>query len=216
MSPEDPRHGTTTGYRLGCRSDCCRRPVAQQRADQRKRYYLQRTDSFMVPTIGTVRRVQALAALGWSVAEVSRRAGYDRSHLGLMMRRGSIRKVTADRVAEIYDELSMSLPPETTRAEKIDASRSRRIASSRGWLPPLAWQSIDDPNERPDLTVRDTLPDPVVVDRILSGDWHLRATREERLEVIARWPGSDGELERRTGWNVARDRREMHREERVA
>lgn len=214
LPDDDHRHGTTTGYRLGCRSDCCRRPVAAQRADQRKRYYLQRTNTFMVPSLGTVRRVQALAALGWSISEVSRRAGYTRSHLNLMVQRASIRRATADHIAAVYEELSMSLPPEETREQKVSASRVRRLARERGWLPPLAWIDIDDPDEHPDLTTRDTTADPVVVDRILAGDWRLKANREERREVIARWAGSDAELERLTGWNVARERRSMEAGER--
>jgi hypothetical protein len=149
MSPDDPRHGTTNGYRLGCRASCCRRAVAAQRAEQRKRYYLLRTDTLMVPTLGTRRRIEALASLGWTTSEVSRRAGYERSHLGLVVRRGALRQATAERIAVVYDQLSMQRPPEITRAEKIDASRARRIAAERGWPPPLAWDDIDDPTETP-------------------------------------------------------------------
>jgi hypothetical protein len=50
----------------------------------------------------------------------------------------------------VYERLSMTLPPETTTAEKCDATRSRGIARRNGWLPPLAWNNIDDPSERPD------------------------------------------------------------------
>ena len=148
---EDAKHGTTTGYRLGCRDACCRRAVAAQRAEQRRRYYLLRTDTLMVPATGTRRRIQALAALGWPTSEVSRRAGYERSHLGLLMRRESIRRTTAERIAAVYETLSMQLPPETTKTQRIDASRARRIARERGWPPPLAWDDdhIDDPAYEP-------------------------------------------------------------------
>ncbi len=77
----------------------------------------------------------------------------------------------------------------------------RNKARAAGWLPPLAWLDIDNPAETPDLSAIDDEVDEVVVDRLLGGDWSLRATRAERWEVIERWSGSDNELERRTGWN---------------
>ena len=49
--------------------------------------------------------------------------------------------------------------------------------------------------------------DEVVVQRILGGDT-LAANHAERLEVLARWNGSDNHLEHRTGWNIPRLRRE--------
>lgn len=151
LAPDDPRHGTTTGYRYGCRKDCCRAAVARKRAEERKRYYLQRTTTFMVPATGTLRRIQALAAIGWSLSEVSRQAGYARTHARLIGGRPMIHKSTADRFLKVYDALSMTPAPERTKAEKINASRSRRLARVREWPPPLAWEGldIDNPDERP-------------------------------------------------------------------
>lgn len=163
--------------------------------------------SCLVPTLGATRRVRALMALGWRHDDISEFIGRASHHLSA----GRYPRMTAldwRLVDAAYERLS---------AARGGSAKSETRARKAGFAPPLAWSDIDDPSESPrGLSASARALDPVVVDRILSGDWHLRATREERLEVIARWPGSDGELERLTGWNVARDRREMHREERVA
>lgn len=50
-------------------------------------------------------------------------------------------------------------------------------------------------------------PDPAVVERIISGDYKMPSTNAERREVIRIWQAdgiSNGEIVRRTGWNVWR------------
>jgi len=164
------------------------------------------------PSLGTIRRIQALQAIGWSVPEIAKRAGIHHQHIYNLHRHATVYTSTAAAISEVYEQMAMTLPPESTTGERISATRARNHARRKGWLPPLAWTNIDDPDEHPDLTATDDLPDPVVVERILGGDFALRATKAERWEVIRRWPGSDAELEKWTGWNVARDRREMRQE----
>jgi hypothetical protein len=157
-------------------------------------------DSF-VPADGATRRVRALLAIGWTRDDIARRlARTNPAHLA----RGSYPAIKAYRwreVADVYEALSMRRGP-----SHITANRCVKL----GYLPPLSWDDIDDPAENPTGgRYATTDVDLVVVRRILGGDWSHPANRAERFEVLARWTDSDNELERRTGWNVARMRRDL-------
>jgi hypothetical protein len=166
----------------------------------------------MVPSLGTRRRIGALVALGYTYAAIGERAGVTLSAVYRTLQRPStIRREVAERYAAIYDELCMTPPPRDTRQQKRDYAYAQTVARRNNWLPPLAWVDIDDPNEQPNLSAKDHGVDHVVVDRLLSGDFSVTANRAEREEVVRRWSGTDNELERRTGWNVARIRRGMNR-----
>lgn len=96
-----------------------------------------------VDSAGTRRRVQALAWMGWTCAEVARRAGTTESTLRTLMlpsRRISYR--LARQVAAVYDDLSMKTGP-----SKAAAGQARGF----GFAPPMAWNdhTINDPNTKP-------------------------------------------------------------------
>lgn len=206
IDPNDPRHGTTNGYRKGCREACCRAATAAARADERKRQYLLGTTHLSVPPLGTHRRIQALVALGWPLAEISRRAGYDRSHVPLMLTRwGPLQARTAERIAALYDTLSMQVPEERTGPQRTAATRARNMARRNGWPPPLAWDDIDrDP--APVVCEHGPDVDPVVVLRLLNGS-KVPANHQERREVVRRWAETGrslSDLARLTGWKPER------------
>lgn len=212
MTPEDPRHGTRRGYYAHRRAgqDACQ-PCRKAAASAQARYDYLHSKGVRgrLRPHGVQRRLQALVTLGYTwerldneLGEISRQ-----SEKWAMGRMTYVFPSTHAKVHDLYERLSMTRAPETTPAEKRAASRSRNRASRLGWLPPMAWVDIDDPDEDPRAATHDGRPDPVVIDRILAGDWRLPANPAERREVIARWTGSDGQLERLTGWNVARDRR---------
>lgn len=87
----------------------------------------------------------------------------------------------------------------------VSAGRARMA----GHLVPAAW---DDPGTLAwplgwTEPVALPGPDPVVVERVLAGDWRLPSTREERTEVARRWATSGrplAQLERLTGWKPER------------
>lgn len=216
MVEGDPRHGTDTGYAAGCREACCKAAHARQRKIERGL-----GGRPLVSAVGTHRRLEALMCLGWSFAEQSRRARRSRSWALKIHRHTQIQVESALIVAALYDELCNTPSPAPT------ARRTAAEAGNRGYVAPHRWLNIDDPTEVPDpgwsprrrFADSDEF-DEVVVDRILAGDWRLRATTVEKVEVLRRWAttgGTDNALELLTGWKISRDvRPHLPREESAA
>jgi hypothetical protein len=98
-----------------------------------------------VYTVGATRRLQALAAMGWGIADLARRTGLPKSTLS-ETRRGTYALLTRpallDKIVAVYDELAMIPGP---------SRRALTTARDCGWVPPLAWDDdeIDDPCARP-------------------------------------------------------------------
>lgn len=207
MTPEDPRHGENRGYLahiLDGETACqpCRDAHAVARRNNWRKRYARRVDALYVDSTGTVRRIRALMAIGWRYCDIDTAAGHPSARASWahnVVTQDKVHIDTAEKVAAVYERLCMTPGP---------SSRVRNLAARRGWPPPLAWDDIEtDPEPLADGDTGQTV-DPVVVERITHGDWRLAATPAERYAVLDLWDGSDNELERRTGWNVARMRRE--------
>lgn len=100
-----------------------------------------------ISAVGTVRRVQALMAIGHSLLSIADAMGMARTALSntLCGRRPAVEVGTARSAQRIYKEW----------AERPGSSvRSINRATERGWAPPAAWddESIDDPTAAPDWT----------------------------------------------------------------
>ncbi len=105
------------------------------------------------PAVGAMRRLRALAVLGWSTQEMCRRAGigYQGFYAVISGRYDTCYVRTWVAIADLYEQLWQTLPPETTKGERISARKTRRLAAQRGWAPALAWDddTIDDPRAHP-------------------------------------------------------------------
>jgi len=95
-----------------------------------------------VAAVGTVRRIQALAALGWPQSTVSVRMGHNPHYANQLLRRDIVLSATAEKVERVYRELNMIPGPSENAA---------RVARKHSWPPPLAWDNIDDPDETPNV-----------------------------------------------------------------
>lgn len=160
--------------------------------------------------IGIQRRLQALGVAGWSARAFAAHAGIDAGAVNRMRARTNIvfvREAFGDAIATAYETLS-----DTPAPPGASATETTCHALAQRWAPAHAWLDIDDPDEVPDPGYQTSRGadefDPVVVDRIVGGDWRLAgSTAAEKRAVVARWQGelSDNQIEARTGWNVARD-----------
>lgn len=132
----------------------------------------------MRPVIGSARRVQALTAIGWSFTEQGRRCGMHTQQVWELAWRKSplVSVATADRIHVLFEELSATPGPST---------RARNAAVKHGWLPPLAWDDPDDPDEQPlvDVEEGEDVVDEVAVARALQGQ-RVKLTDAETAEAL--------------------------------
>lgn len=126
---------------LGLNSD---RPAQRIRPETAERLLAVTTKQLAagayIDATGTTRRLQALVAIGHTQSSLAARIGWTTANLNVIVlgRRDSVTVATAQLIAQLYDELSMTPGP---------SNRSRRLAASHRWLPPLAWDDdlIDIP-----------------------------------------------------------------------
>lgn len=97
-------------------------------------------DRAAVPAVGSVRRMRALVAAGYPVAELAERLGLARAAAAGLLD-GSADTVAAGlarSVARLFDALQLRPGP---------SAAARKYAAVRRWAPPLAWdeEALDDP-----------------------------------------------------------------------
>ncbi|MEV6854786.1 hypothetical protein AB0M89_13365 [Streptomyces microflavus] len=136
---------------------------------------------------GTVRRLQALAAIGHSYPAIARRVGIHKDALGVIARgeRARVRVETAKTVTAVYRHLSRAAGP---------SAHSRLNAARLGWHGPLAWDdtTIDDPNAQPETD------EPQSLNRD-----ELAAIRRTDIEHLDGFGASAEEIARRLGMGLS-------------
>lgn len=161
-----------------------------------------------IDATGTHRRVQALVTIGWSLTKVGQLVDMDCGNFWSMMQRPRVTAGHARAIADLYERLWNTPPPQDTHHEKISASRARRYAADRGWLPPLAWDddTIDDPNATPAGDTAEPVDlDEVLVQRIIAGahvvPLHTQRSLEliEAVRILAHRRYSDAQIGRTVG-----------------
>lgn len=127
--------------------------------------------------VGSVRRVRALYAIGYTSRAISKASGLDDKTIRDLLAGEStttIRRV-ADAVAATYRRLV---------AQPGHSQRAIRRARAEGWHSPAAWDDIDDPQAVPDTGDDDT-PTPRTTALAEDWDW-LRRQGYTRTQAAAR------------------------------
>lgn len=110
-----------------------------------------------VDDLGSIRRLKALVAMGWSQHRLAELLDMESTNLGRIIHgdRFEIRLSTARRIAEIFDARWDKTPPATTRFERAGVTRAKEYAKAHGWVTAAAWDDIDDPTEKPKADLED-------------------------------------------------------------
>ena len=101
--------------------------------------------------VGSVRRILALCAIGYTLTELAPRVGLTLNELSAIttQRRGRsrIKVARARKIHALYEELW---------DKPTGNERAKRLARTREWAPPLAWDedTINDPAASPDFGER--------------------------------------------------------------
>lgn len=190
MSPDDPRHGTSRGYYAHRRAnqtacDACKRAAATSEAVRQVR--ISRGIQAHIPALGMQRRLQALVRLGYSWQALGDALGRSDASAQKLATdpRAFIHIDTYRRVADVYERLSMRLPVGETPHKRRAITLARAKGERNGWPPPLAWDDIDDPNERP-IVGRDRS---YYTAAELASEWRWLERSGESIEQAARQLG---------------------------
>jgi transcriptional regulator with XRE-family HTH domain len=163
--PPEHRHGgaLTCYQRHGCRCDECRangrRNYLAKANFERKLRAVSGRD-VLVPAVGSVRRLQALALNGWTLPEVAERTGFSRGGLSDIRcgRKAWVRLSTHKRLKRFYESVWDQIID--TPHALIAVSWAKR----QGFVPGLAWDDIDRDVEPPSQVVE--LPDRRTIDYV--------------------------------------------------
>jgi predicted transcriptional regulator len=121
-----------------------------------------------IDSTGTVRRIKALLALGWTHAHLGQHTGLATSPI-IHQRNGRVTVRTAQTVSETFERLCMTPGP---------SPLTRQRALNMGYHVPLAWDDIDDPDAAPAGGVPAPV-DEVKVQRAVAGH-RVDLNRDER------------------------------------
>ena len=180
------------------------------------------TDGY-VGTTGPRRMLQALARIGWSCDELTRRVrehghtvGGNTLHAVRTGKTERVRAWLANDITELYRALQWTTG---------QSDQSIRIAIANNWASPLAWEddTIHDPATRP-VGLVTTADPPAIIDesriqRRIDGDRTVRLHKGESAEVVRRMlaNGFTGrQINRRTGIKTERYTPQIRAEEQQA
>lgn len=177
-------HGTTQRYtKLRCRCPECS-AAAMDYNRRRRRLTAYGQWNRWTDATGTLRRLNALAAAGWSATEIGNHLGQSPKVTNKLrikaMQQGRVHVDTAQRITYLYEQLWHQTP--TGRYQE----RVIRHAQRMGWAEPWQWEGLDmdDPNASPCSSTAGAI-DEIAVERAMRG-YPTKLTKQERAEAVMR------------------------------
>ena len=102
----------------------------------------QGTSTAHIDAASAKRKLQSLAALGYSLNALAETAGYSRSYFKQILGQDQIRIDRQRAVDEVYERFWNKLPVTTTPLQKRVVETSRRQAAAKGWRPPMGMAVV--------------------------------------------------------------------------
>lgn len=109
-------------------------------------------DQARIDGTGTRRRLQALAAIGWTIPAVQKHVDFIGVAAIKRARTAELASARLARAVRDFYKWASAGRAEDHGEQPWIAQRCRSTAVARCWAGPLAWDNIDDPNEQPDIT----------------------------------------------------------------
>lgn len=146
MTTDNIPHNTISGYKhFKCRCDSCKRANRIEHT----RYLMDRSQGIIrsVPAVGASRRLQGLQWMGWTQKQMSEESGLRPLAINRIInnKMEKIRLDTHTKISEVFERLAMTHAPVTPAS-----TQARERARNNNWMPPLAWDDIDDPMCQPE------------------------------------------------------------------
>lgn len=134
--------------------------------------------SAVVDGRGVARRVQALAAVGWSLQRQGVYIGRLRSNMTPLVDGSPVLKATHDKVCDMFEALWDKKPPMLSSQDRGSYSRTIRHAKRMNWVPPLGWDDIDN-DDAPANVEGEELIDEFAIESLILGH-EVKLTNAER------------------------------------
>jgi AraC-like DNA-binding protein len=120
----------------------------------------------VVDSTGAKRRLQALIAIGWSMARLATHLHCHPSTISRLLRGTTITRSIDHAIRDLYIRLADQPAPTAATGERSSVEAARRYADAHGWATPDRWTDIDH-DLRPRSPRADTDIDQVAISRVL-------------------------------------------------
>ena len=125
-------------------------------------------DGANVPSVSTIRRMQALVAVGYSLNWQAQQIGWQVQNYLTIMKRPQVAATTHRLVKDLFEQYAYTRRTGDTKELKYSINRSLNYAKKHGWVTAMAWDDIE--NDSAPASVEDVYTvDTVIVETLLSG-----------------------------------------------